>query len=111
VAAASPQVAPGLWEGDNPLVEAIPRAHGAALLLLSLPSFASVAAVAGLALSGFAVWQNRDKLSGNHRFAFRNENLNESPNEKGSSGYPTLALLSLGALLLWPLVCPPALAR
>jgi hypothetical protein len=94
VVAASPQVGPGLWGGDSPLVEAIPRGHGAAMLLLGLPSFASVAAVAGLVLLGREWWRRRGTLSG-----------------KEESDHPTLALLSLAALLLWPLVCPPALAR
>lgn len=94
VAAASPQVGPGLWEGDSPLIEGIPRGHGAAMLLLGLPSFASVAAVAGLVLAAFA--------------ARRGAGLE---NRKVYKEYPVLAMLSLTVLLLWPLVCPPALAR
>lgn len=102
VGAASPQVGPGLWEGDSPLIEAIPRAHGAAMLLLGLPAFASVAAVAGLALAAWSAWQRR-------QVERQGRGLDLSRN--GQDDPPLLALLSLGVLLLWPLVCPPALAR
>ncbi len=47
VAAGAPEIARGVWRGEAPMPDTIPRGHAAASLLLALPSATSVLAIVG----------------------------------------------------------------
>lgn len=82
VTAGSPDIARGLWRGEPPMPDTIPRGHAAATLLLALPSATSVLALVG-ALSAARV--RRRAL--------------------------TLSLVAIVVLVGHPLIVPPALGR
>jgi hypothetical protein len=85
VAAASPEVLPGEWAGDEVTPDVIPRFHTLGGLLTALPSLTALLAVAG------AVGLRSD-----------------GPRRRPALVLAAAALLVFG---LWPLLCPPGLGR
>jgi hypothetical protein len=85
VAAASPEVLPGLWAGDEVAPDTVPRFHTLATLLTALPTGTALLAFAGL-------WR------------LRGGSLRRRPD----LALAAATLLVFGA---WPLLCPPGLGR
>jgi hypothetical protein len=84
VAAASPEVLPGDWAGDEVTPDVVPRLHTLGGLLTALPSLTTLLAVAG--------------VIGLHSDRRRRPDL-------------ALAAAALLVFGLWPLLCPPGLGR
>ncbi|MDW8248041.1 MAG: hypothetical protein RMJ98_01900 [Myxococcales bacterium] len=85
VAAASPEILPGEWAGDEVTPDRIPRFHTLGTLLTALPSWTTLLAVAGLV-------------------RLRADGLRRCP----ELALAVAALLVFGG---WPLLCPPGLGR
>lgn len=85
ISAASPEILPGLWAGDEVTPDVIPRFSTACGLLTALPSLS-------LILAGIGLWKFRD----------------DSMKQRPELALAILVLLVWGA---WPLLCPPGLGR